>query len=194
MHSVCVYCGSASGTDPVWAAAAAATGEAIAARAMTLVYGGGSVGLMKVTAEAALAGGTRVVGVIPRLLAEREIAHSGLSELHVVEDMHERKRMMADFADGFVALPGGLGTLEELFETWTWRQLGYHAKPIGLLNVRGYFDPLLDFLGRAHDTGFIRADVLAPLVVDDDPSRLLARMTAAQPLADDPWWRKRTLV
>ncbi len=194
MHAICVYCGSSRGTLPQHADAAAGLARALAARGTTLVYGGGRVGLMGVAADAALAAGARVVGVIPRLLLEREVGHDGLSELHVVETMHERKRMMADFADGFVALPGGLGTLEELFEVWTWRQLGYHNKPLGLLNVEGYFDPLLDFLAQGHEQGFMRADALATLVVDADPQRLLARMAAAQPVRDDPWWQMRQRI
>ncbi len=194
MHSVCVYCGSRTGTDPVYAEAASAMGGAIANRAMTLIYGGGSVGLMHAAAEAALAGGGRVVGVITELLMQREVGHTGLSELHIVENMHQRKKMMADYADGFIALPGGLGTLEELFEVWTWRQLGYHNKPIGLLNVQGYFDLLLDFLAQSHEQGFVRSDVLAALVVETDPDRLLDRMVGNQPVQDDPWWRMREAI
>ena len=194
MHSVCVYCGSRTGIDPVYAEAASAMGGAIANRAMTLIYGGGSVGLMHAAAEAALAGGGRVVGVITELLMQREVGHTGLSELHIVENMHQRKKMMADYADGFIALPGGLGTLEELFEVWTWRQLGYHNKPIGLLNVQGYFDLLLDFLAQSHEQGFVRSDVLAALVVETDPDRLLDRMVGNQPVQDDPWWRMREAI
>ncbi len=194
MHSVCVYCGSRIGTDPVYTEAATAMGGAIAGRAMTLIYGGGRVGLMHAAAEAALAGGGRVVGVITELLMQREVGHTGLSELHIVENMHQRKKMMADAADGFIALPGGLGTLEELFEVWTWRQLGYHNKPIGLLNVQGYFDRLLDFLAQSHERGFVRSDVLAPLVVETDPGRLLDRMVRSQPVQDDPWWRMREAI
>ncbi len=194
MHAVCVYCGSSAGTDPLYAQAAVAVGHAIASRAMTLIYGGGSVGLMNVTADAALARGGRVVGVITELLMEREVGHMGLSELHIVENMHQRKKMMADYADAFIALPGGLGTLEELFEVWTWRQLGYHNKPIGLLNVQGYYDPLLDFLAQSHEQGFVRTEVLAPLVVDTDPARLLDRMAGSQAMQDDPWWRMREAI
>ncbi len=194
MHSVCVYCGSRTGTDPVYAEAASTMGGAIANRAMTLIYGGGSVGLMHTAAEAALAGGGRVVGVITELLMQREVGHTGLSELHIVENMHQRKKMMADYADGFIALPGGLGTLEELFEVWTWRQLGYHNKPIGLLNVQGYFDLLLNFLAQSHGQGFVRSDVLAALGVETDPDRLLDRMVGSQPVQDDPWWRMREAI
>ncbi len=194
MHAVCVYCGSSRGQVPAHGAAASALGAELALRGMTLIYGGGGVGLMRELADSALRAGARVVGVIPRLLLEREAGHSALRELHVVESMHERKRMMADFADGFIALPGGLGTLEELFEVWTWRQLGYHNKPLGLLNVDGYFDTLLDFLAQGHEQGLMRADALGALIVDRDPARLLSRMAAAQPLQDDPWWTMRERV
>ena len=194
MHSVCVYCGSGSGTDPVYARAAQALGHALAARAMTLVYGGGKVGLMGVVADAALERGARVVGAITERLVGREVAHTGLSELQVVQTMYQRKKAMADVADGFITLPGGLGTLEELFETWTWRQLGYHNKPLGMLNVQGYFDPLLDFLAQGHEQGFIKTSSLAPMIIDDDPARLLTRMAASQPLADDPWWTMREKI
>jgi conserved hypothetical protein, DprA/Smf-related, family 2 len=194
MHSVCVYCGSRTGSEPAYTEAATAMGRAIADRAMTLVYGGGSVGLMLAAAEGALAAGGRVVGVITELLMQREVGHTGLSELHIVENMHQRKKMMADYADGFIALPGGLGTLEELFEVWTWRQLGYHNKPIGLLNVQGYYDPLLDFLALSHEQGFVRSEVLAPLVVETDAARLLDRMVGSQPMQDDPWWRMREAI
>lgn len=194
MHSLCVYCGARAGSDPAYAQAATHLGQTIAARGMTLVYGGGSVGLMNTTAEAALAAGARVVGVIPELLRSREVMHQGLSEVHVVQTMHQRKKMMADFADGFVALPGGIGTLEEMFEIWTWRQLGYHNKPLGLLNVQGYYDGLLDFLAQSHEQGFVSPDVLALLVVDSDPERLIERMSSAQPVSEDPWWRMRDAV
>ena len=191
MHAVCVYCGSSSGDDAAFANATRALGTELARRAITLVYGGGSVGLMDVCANAALSAGGRVVGVIPELLLQREVAHLDLSELHVVQTMHQRKKLMADFADGFIALPGGIGTLEELFEAWTWNQLGYHNKPLGLLNVEGYFDPLLAFLASSMRRGFVRAEVLARLQVDTDPARLLQRMTTGQTLAADPWWQMR---
>ena len=194
MHSLCVYCGSRVGADPLYEQTATRLGRTIAARAMTMVYGGGSVGLMNVTADAALAAGARVIGVTTELLMRREVGHAGLSELHVVQTMHQRKKMMADFADGFVALPGGLGTLEELFEVWTWRQLGYHNKPVGLLNVRGYYDGLLDFLSQTHEQEFVRPEVLGLLLVDDDPERLLDRLGGAQPVSADPWWRMRETI
>ena len=176
--SVCVYCGSRPGADPRHAEAARTIGALIGARGARLVYGGGRVGLMGVVADAALAAGALALGVIPRSLMEREVGHGGLTELQVVETMHERKRLMAEQADAFVALPGGIGTFEELFEVWTWRQLGYHDQPIGLLNVAGYYDPLLEFMRQTERAGFVSEDTLAMLAVDDDPERLLDRLAA----------------
>lgn len=144
--SLCVYCGSKPGTDPNFTQAAIEVGTWIGRHGGQLVYGGGRNGLMGITADATLAAGGRVIGVIPRALVEKEWAHTGCTELHIVETMHERKQMMAEKADAFVALPGGIGTFEEFFEVWTWRQLGYHNKPIGLLNTAGYYDPMLSFL------------------------------------------------
>jgi uncharacterized protein (TIGR00730 family) len=180
---VCVYCGSRHGSAPSYTAAARALGTAIGAQGADLVYGGGRVGLMGEVADAALAVGAAAFGVIPDSLMRREVGHAGLTELHVVPDMHERKRMMAERADAFIALPGGIGTLEELYEVWTWRQLGYHAKPIGLLNVDGYFDPLWTFMERTVAEGFLDATQLALVQKDDDPARLLQRLLAAAPPA-----------
>ena len=149
--SICVYCGSRPGRSPAYAETARAVGQWIGTQGGQLVYGGGRAGLMGEIANATLAAGGRVVGVIPRALVEREHAHRGCTELHVVENMHERKRLMAERADAFLALPGGIGTFEELFETWTWRQLGYHNKPIGVLNQDGYYDHLLTFMHRSVD-------------------------------------------
>jgi len=172
--SLCVYCGSRTGADPAYASAAAAVGELIGRRGWRLVYGGGRAGLMGIVADAALAAGASVVGVIPSTLMERELGHPGLDELHVVETMHERKQMMAERSDAFLALPGGIGTFEELFEVWTWRQLGYHDKPVGLLNVGGYYDTLLDFLGITERQGFVQPAQRQLLQVDTDPAGLLA--------------------
>ena len=147
--SICVYCGSKSGSNPLYAQTAVTVGQWIAGHGGQLVYGGGSGGLMGLLADATLAAGGRVVGIIPKALVDKEWAHHGCTELHIVDNMHERKRMMAERADAFMALPGGIGTLEELFEVWTWRQLGYHDKPIGLLNTAGYYDGLLEFLHQA---------------------------------------------
>lgn len=153
--SVCVYCGSRVGHQSEFAAAAAQVGHWIGSHGGQLVYGGGRNGLMGVMADATLAAGGRVIGVIPRALVEKEWAHGGCTELHIVETMHERKRLMAERADAFLALPGGIGTLEEFFETWTWRQLGYHDKPVGLLNLNGYYDMLLAFLQTSVNDGFM---------------------------------------
>jgi hypothetical protein len=178
-RSVCVYCGSRHGQRAAFTGAAQALGRAIGARGLRLVYGGGNVGLMGEVADAALAAGAPVLGVIPQALLAREVGHSGLSELRVVQTMHQRKQAMAEASDAFVALPGGIGTLEELFEVWTWRQLGYHDQPIGLLNVEGYYDPLLDFLDRSVTEDFVSGGVRALLQVDTDPARLLGRLMAA---------------
>lgn len=179
MPSICVFCGSSDGLDGIYRESAVAVGRFLAERGITLVYGGASIGLMGAVADAALAAGGTVYGVIPQALMDREIAHGGLSRLFVVSDMHSRKIRMAELADGFIALPGGIGTLEELFEQWTWAQLGIHAKPIGLLNVGGYFDSLLDFLGRMKTDGFVSAAEHGRLIVDDDARRLIATVQAA---------------
>lgn len=155
--SICVYCGSRPGTEPAFAEAAREVGLWIAQNKGQLVYGGGHNGLMGMMADACLQAGGRVVGVIPKALVEKEWAHSGCSELHVVENMHERKSLMAEHADAFLAMPGGIGTFEEFFEVWTWRQLGYHDKPVGLLNIKGYYDNLLTFLSTAVQQGFMNA-------------------------------------
>ena len=156
--SICVYCGSRPGTEPAFAEAAREVGLWIAQNKGQLVYGGGHNGLMGMMADACLQAGGRVVGVIPKALVEKEWAHSGCSELHVVENMHERKRLMAEHADAFLAMPGGIGTFEEFFEVWTWRQLGYHDKPVGLLNIQGYYDNLLAFLSTSVQQGFMNAE------------------------------------
>ena len=156
--SICVYCGSRPGTEPAFAEAARQVGLWIAQNKGQLVYGGGHNGLMGMMADACLQAGGRVVGVIPKALVEKEWAHSGCSELHVVENMHERKSLMAEHADAFLAMPGGIGTFEEFFEVWTWRQLGYHDKPVGLLNIKGYYDNLLAFLSTSVQQGFMNAE------------------------------------
>jgi uncharacterized protein (TIGR00730 family) len=178
LSSICVFCGSSSGRDPRYGAAAAAVGERLAARGIQLVYGGGRRGLMGAVADAALAAGGRVVGVIPRGLVDRELAHPGVSELRIVETLHERKALMAELADAFLALPGGLGTLEELAEVLSWAQLGLHAKPIGLLDVGGYFRSLDAFLDHAVGEGFVAERHRRLLVRDDDLDRLLDRFAA----------------
>ncbi|MEO8299884.1 MAG: TIGR00730 family Rossman fold protein [Burkholderiales bacterium] len=175
---LCVYCGSRSGTSPLYTEAARALGTAIGARGWQLVYGGGRVGLMGTVADAALAAGAAVIGVIPESLMHREVGHAGLTALHVVPDMHQRKRLMAEQADAFLALPGGLGTLEEIFEVWTWRHLGYHAKPLALLNVAGYYNELLRFLQHAQEQDFIGAAQQEALLVEQTIDPLLDRIAA----------------
>jgi uncharacterized protein (TIGR00730 family) len=178
---LCVYCGSRPGENPAFATAAREVGTEIARRGWELVYGGGNVGLMGEVADAALAGGAPVMGVIPESLKAREVAHLGLTELHVVPDMHVRKQMMAERADAFLALPGGIGTLEELFEVWTWRQLGYHGKPIGLLNAEGYFDDLLSFMRITVDQGFLSTQQHANLLVGACAAPLLDQLGTLAP-------------
>ena len=174
--SLCVYCGSRHGEHAAYTLAARALGTEIGRRGWQLVYGGGNVGLMGEVADATLAAGGRVVGVIPESLMQREVGHKGLHELHVVPNMHLRKQLMAERANAFVALPGGVGTLEELYEVWTWRQLGYHANPIGLLNTNGFYDGLLQFMQHTLDQGFVSGDTHALLQVHTDPAELLDRL------------------
>lgn len=184
MKSICVFCGSSFGGRPEYARAARDLARAVAGHGMTIVYGGAAMGLMGVLADTALEAGGRVVGVIPRALKDHEVAHTGLSELHLVGSMHERKARMADLADGFAALPGGAGTLEEIFEVWTWVQIGLHAKPCGLLNVAGYYDGLLDQLQRMEQDGFIRPAYRRALVVESDIETLLERFRSYAPPPD----------
>lgn len=184
--SVCVYCGSRHGSSPRFAEAARELGRLIGERGWQLVYGGGNVGLMGEVADATLVAGGRVVGVIPQRLLDKEVGHRGLSELHVVNTMHERKQLMAERAQAFVALPGGIGTLEELFEVWTWRHIGYHDQPIGLLNVDGFYDPLLQFLARTREAGFTDAQQQAMLAVDSSATTLLDRLHAEATVARQP--------
>jgi len=171
--SICVYCGSRHGTRPSYTAAARALGAAIGSRGWQLVYGGGKVGLMGEVADAVLAHGGRVVGVIPESLQALEVGHPSLHELHVVPTMHVRKQMMAERADAFIALPGGIGTLEELYEAWTWRQLGYHRSPIGLLNIAGYYDELLRFMRHTVAEGFLSPAQHEALLVGSEPEAML---------------------
>lgn len=179
MLNVAVYCGSRSGGDPAFAKAAQALGHAIGERGWRLVFGGGHVGLMGVIADATIQSGGLTLGVIPQRLQDREVAHAGLHTLQVVQTMHERKQVMADAADVFVALPGGIGTLEELFEVWTWRQLGYHQKPIALLNVNGYFDSLIAFIATAQDRSFMGEETTSLLTICQDTAELLNYLDAA---------------
>ncbi|MBC7698797.1 TIGR00730 family Rossman fold protein [Aquabacterium sp.] len=176
--SVCVYCGSRTGNEPAFEAAAREVGREIGLRGWQLVYGGGSTGLMGAVADAALEHGASVIGVIPHRLVQRELGHSGLTDLQVVDTMHERKHSMAMQSDAFVALPGGIGTMEEIFEVWTWRQLGYHQKPVGLLNTAGYYDDLLKFIDRSRDGGFLWPDVQELLLLDTQAGSLLDQLQA----------------
>ena len=176
--SLCVYCGSRPGARQAYAAAAKQLGRSIGERGWQLVYGGGRAGLMGVVADAALAAGARVVGVIPESLMRLEVGHASLSELHVVQTMHQRKTLMAERSDAFVALPGGIGTFEELFEVWTWRHLGYHSRPVGLLEVDGYWSGLLAFLRQTEVEGFISANQMAMLQVSDQIDVLLDALSA----------------
>jgi len=187
MRRVCVFCGSYSGVRAEYAAAARAMAAALVRSGLELVYGGGRVGLMGVVADEILHLGGSAVGVIPRALREREVGHDGLTELHVVETMHERKAKMADLADAFIALPGGLGTIEEIFEIWTWAQLGMHQKPCGFLDVAGYYAPLAAFLDHATREGFIRPQLRGTAIFESDPDALLRRFAAYAPPAVEKW-------
>ena len=184
--SVAVYCGSRFGDSLAFAEAARTLGELIGREGATLVYGGGRVGLMGTVADAVMAAGGQVVGVIPQALMDREVGHAGLTELHVVQTMHERKQLMAERADAFISLPGGIGTLEELYEVWSWQQLGYHDKPVALLNVEGYYDALLEFHRTMHARGFVSDAQFNALLVETDPARLLEQVRSAAALATAP--------
>lgn len=181
MNRICVYCGSSPGARPEYRAAAETLGRTLARRGLGLVYGGGRVGLMGALADACLAAGGEVIGVIPEALQAWEVGHVGLTRLHVVASMHERKALMADLADGFVALPGGIGTLEELFEMWTWGQLGYHRKPLALLDVAGYFTRLEGFVAHMVAEGFLKAAHRDFILFDDDPDSVLDRFATHVP-------------
>ncbi|PIQ51672.1 MAG: TIGR00730 family Rossman fold protein [Comamonadaceae bacterium CG12_big_fil_rev_8_21_14_0_65_59_15] len=187
MKTVCVYCGSSPGRLADYAQGARALGQALLARGIGLVYGGAGIGLMGMVADSVLAGGGRVVGVIPQALARKEVAHAGLTELIVTASMHERKTRMAELADGFIALPGGIGTFEELFEIWTWAQLGMHAKPVGLLNVAGYYDALITFLNHAAQQQFMQPAQRELLMVASDPAALLERFASHKALVRQRW-------
>lgn len=187
MNRVCVYCGSNPGRDGAYLEATEAFGQEAARRNIGVVYGGASVGLMGALADAALDAGGEVIGVIPDALLEREVAHDRLSDLQVVSSMHERKRAMVDLADGFVALPGGLGTLEEIFEVLTWAQLGFHEDPCGLLDVAGYYSNLVAHLDHAADEGFVRPHHREMILVESEPATLLDRFTDYEPPQVEKW-------
>jgi uncharacterized protein (TIGR00730 family) len=187
LRRVCVYAGSRPGARPEYAEAAAALARMMAARRIGLVFGGGRVGLMGVLADTILEAGGEAIGVMPQPLVDREIAHTGLTELRTVPSMHERKAQMAELADAFVAVPGGIGTLEELIEVFTWSQLGIHAKPIGVLDVDGFYSDLSGFLDHMVAEGFLRAEHRATLVSESDPGALLDRLEAHEPVVRDKW-------
>lgn len=181
MKRLAVYCGSATPSDPCYVETARLVGQSLAARGIGVVYGGGKLGLMGAVADAALEAGGEVIGVIPEALVGTEVAHRGCTELHVVPGMHERKRLFTDLADGFLTLPGGVGTMDELWEAISWAQLGYHSKPVGLLNAAGFYNGLLEFNAHMISVGFIRPQHKDILISDDDLDRLLARMAAHVP-------------
>ena len=187
MQSVCVFCGSASGTDPAYVEAANTLGRLLAGEGLTLVYGGACVGLMGAVADATLAAGGRAVGVLPDFLRRKELAHPRLTELHVVSSMHERKARMAELADGFIALPGGMGTLEEFCEIITWAQLGLHEKPCGLLNIQGYYEPLLEFVSRMAGEGFLKEQQKGLVLSSDTAEGLLEKMRVFEPIRVPKW-------
>jgi len=187
MPRICVYCGSNAGFRPDYADAAKALGAAIARSGQGVVYGGAHVGLMGMVADAALAEGGEVIGILPESLRAKELAHDGLTSLEIVASMHARKNRMADLSDGFVALPGGIGTLEEIFEVWTWAQLGDHSKPCGLLNVAGYYDRLCAFLDHQAEEGFIKPELRATLIVEAEPEALLERFAAYEAPVVEKW-------
>jgi len=182
MKRLAVYCGSATPADPVFVNTAREVGAALAERGIGVVYGGGRLGLMGAVADAALAAGGEVIGIIPEALVNAEVAHRGCTELHVVSGMHERKRLFTDLSDGFVTLPGGVGTLDELWEAVSWAQLGYHAKPVGLLNIAGYYDQLIGFAAHMASVGFVRPQHRDILIVAETLDGLLDRFAAFQPI------------
>jgi uncharacterized protein (TIGR00730 family) len=187
MKRICVFCGSSPGKRPDYEEAARAMGRELVERGISLVYGGGNVGLMGVIADTVMKAGGEVIGVIPQALADREIANIGVTDLRIVDSMHTRKAMMADLSDAFIAMPGGVGTFEEFFEAVTWTQLGVHRKPCGLLNAADFYGPLVEFIDRAVTEGFIRPVHRAAIVVDDDAARLLDKLSAVE-LPDVPKW------
>ena len=190
INTICIYCGSSPGRLDAYSLAACALAKALVSRNIRLVYGGAGIGLMGLVADQVLKLGGEAIGVIPKALAHKEVAHKNLTELHVTESMHERKMLMAELSDGFVALPGGIGTLEELFEIWTWAQLGFHNKPCGLLNVEGYYDSLIGFLDHVLAERFVKKEHHALLIVETNSDVLLDRYVNYQPPTVRPWINK----
>ena len=193
MKRVCVYCGSNPGRNPAYAAAAGELGRVLVARGIGLVYGGASMGIMGAVADAVTSQGGEAIGIIPEDLLKKESPHQGLAELKVVGSMHERKGLMAKLSDGFIALPGGLGTLEELLEVWTWAQLGFHQKPCGVLNVHSYYDSLIRFVDEAVEEGFIKAKHRSMLIVESGPEALITQLEAYVPPAVPRWLDQESL-
>lgn len=187
MKSLCVYCGASPGHSPAYTIAAKQLAVTLVNQDIALVYGGGNVGLMGVIADEVLALGGKVTGVIPQALVDKEVGHTGLTQLHIVDNMHQRKAIMAELSDGFIAMPGGIGTLEELFEVMTWAQLGFHQKPIGLLNVSGFYDGLLHFLEHTRQQGFLRASHLDILLSSPEPNDLLQQLKTYVPVTTRKW-------
>lgn len=187
INSICIYCGSSPGRLDAYASAACSLAEALVNRNIRLVYGGAGIGIMGILADHVLKLGGQAIGVIPKALAHKEVAHPHLTELHVTQSMHERKMLMAELSDGFIALPGGIGTLEELFEIWTWAQLGFHHKPCGLLNVAGYYDALIQFLDHVLAEQFVNEHHRSMLMVETNPEALLDRYFNYQPPAVKHW-------
>ena len=187
INSLCIYCGSSPGRSGLYASSAILLAEALVSRNITLVYGGAGIGIMGILADNVLKLGGQAIGVIPKALAHKEVVHQNLTELHITQSMHERKMLMAELADGFIALPGGIGTLEELFEIWTWAQLGFHNKPCGLLNIDGYYDLLIGFLDHALEEQFVKKHHHSLLMVEKNPDALLERFASYQPPAVTHW-------
>ncbi len=194
IESACVFCGSASGSSTVYAEAATQMGHLLAGRNIQLVYGGGNIGLMGTIADAVLEKEGKVIGVIPESLKEKELAHLGLTELHILGSMHERKAFMAESSDAFIAMPGGFGTLDELCEILTWAQLSFHKKPIGLLNINGFFDPLLKMFDHAIKEGFLKKEHRELAHVSEEPEELLTMLAKAEPIKEEKWWFDKDLT
>jgi len=192
IQSICVFCGSSVGSKPAYIGSAIALGKVMAEQKIRLIYGGGRVGLMGAIADAVLQAGGEVTGVIPEHLVAREVAHHGLSDLRIVRSMHERKALMAELSDAFVAMPGGLGTLEEFFEVWTWGQLGLHRKPYALLNVNGFYDPLVQFIDQLVELKFVKPEHRKMLIVESDPAMLPTRLGGHQTPVVDKWIDSKT--
>ncbi len=193
MQRICVFCGSSTGAKQEYAVGARELGLVLAKQSIDLVYGGGHVGLMGIVADAAMSAGAKAIGVIPRCLADKEVAHLGLTELKIVQTMHERKAQMAELSDGFIAMPGGFGTLEELFEVITWAQLGIHKKPFGLFNIAGYFDKLIEFLDYQVEQGFVPPSHRNMIIVSDEAEQLVELLSGFQPITQEKWMSTRQI-